>query len=110
MLNAEIRRPDAPGRFPVIVTITPYNGTNGAISVTNDYLVQRGYVQVIVDARGTGESQGTWDSFGTREQRDGYEIVEWAARSRGATATSACGARRTWRSRSSSPPRSSRRT
>ena len=79
MLNAEIRRPDAPGRFPVIVTITPYNGTNGAISVTNDYLVQRGYVQVIVDARGTGESQGTWDSFGTREQRDGYEIVEWAA-------------------------------
>jgi len=63
----------------VLVTITPYNGTNGAISVTNDYLVQRGYVQVIVDARGTGESQGTWDSFGTREQRDGYEIVEWAA-------------------------------
>ena len=79
VLNAEIRRPNAPGKFPVIVTITPYNGTNGAISVTNDYLVQRGYVQVIVDARGTGESQGTWDSFGTREQRDGYEIVEWAA-------------------------------
>lgn len=79
VLNAEIRRPDTPGRFPVIVTITPYNGTNGAISVTNDYLVQRGYVQVIVDARGTGESQGTWDAFGTREQRDGYEIVEWAA-------------------------------
>jgi putative CocE/NonD family hydrolase len=79
VLNAEIRRPDAPGRFPVIVTITPYNGTNGAISVTNDYLVERGYVQVIVDARGTGESQGTWESFGTREQRDGYEAVEWAA-------------------------------
>ncbi|HET8892743.1 MAG TPA: CocE/NonD family hydrolase [Gaiellaceae bacterium] len=79
VLNAEIRRPNAPGKFPVIVTITPYNGTNGAINVTNDYLVQRGYVQVIVDARGTGESQGTWDAFGTREQRDGYEIVEWAA-------------------------------
>jgi putative CocE/NonD family hydrolase len=79
VLNAEIRRPDAPGRFPVLVTITPYNGTNGAISVTNDYLVERGYVQVIVDARGTGESQGTWESFGTREQRDGYEAVEWAA-------------------------------
>jgi putative CocE/NonD family hydrolase len=79
VLNAVVRRPDAPGRFPVIVTITPYNGTNGAISVTNDYLVERGYVQVIVDARGTGESQGTWDDLGTREQRDGYEAVEWAA-------------------------------
>jgi hypothetical protein len=79
VLNAEVRRPDAPGRFPVLVTITPYNGTDGAISVTDDYLVQRGYVQVIIDARGTGESQGTWDAFGTREQRDGYEDVEWAA-------------------------------
>jgi putative CocE/NonD family hydrolase len=79
LLNAVIRRPDAPGRFPVIVTITPYNGTNGAISVDNDYLVQRGYVQVIVDVRGTGQSQGTWDDLGTREQRDGYEAVEWAA-------------------------------
>jgi putative CocE/NonD family hydrolase len=79
VLNAVVRRPDAAGRFPVIVTITPYNGTNGAISVNNDYLVQRGYVQVIVDVRGTGESQGTWDDLGTREQRDGYEAVEWAA-------------------------------
>jgi putative CocE/NonD family hydrolase len=79
VLNAVIRRPDAPGPFPVIVTITPYNGTNGAINVDNDYLVQRGYVQVVVDARGTGESQGTWESLGTREQRDGYEVVEWAA-------------------------------
>ena len=79
VLNAVIRHPAAPGRFPVIVTLTPYNGTNGAINVDNDYLVQRGYVQVVVDVRGTGESQGTWESFGTREQRDGYEVVEWAA-------------------------------
>src|SRR6266567_2743576 len=79
VLNAVIRRPDAPGRFPVIVTITPYNGTNGAIGVDNDYLVQRGYVQVVLDARGTGQSQGTWDDLGPREQRDGYEAVEWAA-------------------------------
>jgi putative CocE/NonD family hydrolase len=79
VLNAVVRRPDASGTFPVIVTITPYNGTNGAISVDDDYLVERGYVQVIVDARGTGESQGTWDDLGPREQRDGYEAVEWAA-------------------------------
>jgi predicted acyl esterase len=79
VLNAVVRRPDAPGRFPVIVTITPYNGTNSVINVNDDYLVQRGYVQVVVDVRGTGQSQGTWDDLGPREQRDGYEMVEWAA-------------------------------
>src|SRR6184192_1254261 len=35
----------AKGRFPVILTQTPYN-KNGALSFENDYLVQRGYVQV----------------------------------------------------------------
>ncbi|MEA2625748.1 MAG: uncharacterized protein QOD06_1793 [Candidatus Binatota bacterium] len=38
-----------------------------------------GYVQVIVEVRGTGSSEGTWDPFGTREQIDGKELVEWAA-------------------------------
>ena len=78
-LNALVHRPDAPGRFPVIVTITPYNGGSGIIGGANDYLVQRGYVHVVVDVRGTGSSGGYWDNFGTREQRDGYEVVEWAA-------------------------------
>src|SRR5260221_2110429 len=40
LLNAVVRRPDAPGRYPVIVTITPYNRTNRAINVNNDYLGQ----------------------------------------------------------------------
>src|SRR5258708_18335967 len=42
-------------------------------------MVTRGYVQVIADVRGTGGSEGAWDSFGTREQLDGKEIVNWAA-------------------------------
>ena len=79
VLNAEVHRPDAPGRFPVIVTITPYNGGSGIIGGANDYFVQRGYVHVVVDVRGTGSSGGTWDDLGPREQRDGYELVEWAA-------------------------------
>jgi putative CocE/NonD family hydrolase len=44
-----------------------------------DAMVQRGYVQVTVDVRGTGASGGAWDSFGPAEQRDGYDVVEWAA-------------------------------
>ncbi|MGL6235927.1 MAG: CocE/NonD family hydrolase [Segniliparus sp.] len=42
-------------------------------------LVQSGYVQVVVDQRGTGFSQGTWQVLGRREQLDDKEVVEWAA-------------------------------
>ena len=76
-LRANVYRPDEPGRYPVIVTQTPYNkGT--ALGSANEYLVQRGYVHVVVDVRGTGGSEGTWDSFGPAEQADGPEIVAWA--------------------------------
>lgn len=82
-LAADVIRPalngqPAPGKFPVLVTQTPYNKLG--ISFRTDYMVTRGYVQVIAEVRGTGSSAGTWDSFGTREQLDGREIVEWAAR------------------------------
>lgn len=82
VLYANVQRPDAPGRHPVLVTQTAYN-KDGALSLAGDgtnYLVERGYVLVTVDVRGTGSSQGTWDSFGEPEQKDGYDIVEWAAR------------------------------
>jgi uncharacterized protein len=68
----------APGRFPVILTQTPYNKTAPQLGFRNDYLVERGYVQVVADVRGTGSSGGSWDSFGSREQRDGFELVNWA--------------------------------
>ena len=78
-LNAIVYRPDAPGTFPVIVTLTPYNGGTTIVGSENAYLVQRGYVQVVVDVRGTGSSGGYWNDFGSREQLDGPEVVEWAA-------------------------------
>ncbi|WP_157888152.1 CocE/NonD family hydrolase [Bacillus marinisedimentorum] len=80
ILNADVYRPAASSgdKFPVIVTQTPYN-KNAPLAAGNEYFVQRGYVHVVVDVRGTGGSQGAWDSFGEAEQRDGYEIVEWAA-------------------------------
>lgn len=82
VLYADVQRPDRPGRYPVIVTQTPYGKSGPAGLVLGGgagYLVQRGYVQVTVDVRGTGASQGTWDSFGEAEQRDGYDTIEWAA-------------------------------
>jgi putative CocE/NonD family hydrolase len=78
VLRADVHRPDKPGRYPVLVTQTPYNKV-GPLGGANHYLVQRGYVHVVVDVRGTGSSAGQWDSFGPSEQRDGKEVVEWAA-------------------------------
>ncbi|MFZ5849228.1 MAG: CocE/NonD family hydrolase [Actinomycetota bacterium] len=82
VLSVNVYRParedgtPARGRFPVVLTQTPYNKSTGAFR--NDYLVQRGYVQVEADVRGTGSSGGTWASFDDREQRDSFELVRWA--------------------------------
>lgn len=69
-------------RLPVIVTITAYNkaagGFGGLAGGGGNYLVQRGYAQLTVDARGTGSSEGEWAAFSRRENKDAGEIVEWA--------------------------------
>jgi putative CocE/NonD family hydrolase len=75
----------APGRFPVVVTITAYNksviaGGFGSSLAGADpaYLVKRGYAQLTVDARGTGTSPGQWCAFCTREDLDASEVMAWA--------------------------------
>ena len=65
-------------QFPVLVTQTPYRKDGGLFGV-DPYFVSRGYAYVIVDVRGTGSSQGNWDSFGAEEQHDGPQVVRWAA-------------------------------
>jgi predicted acyl esterase len=82
VLKANVERPDAPGTFPVLLTQTPYGKDTASVALggSGSALVQRGYVQVTVDVRGTGRSAGSWDSFGPSEQHDGYELVEWAAK------------------------------
>src|SRR4051794_5874441 len=69
-------------RFPVIITITAYNkSASGGSPLAGggaDYLVQRGYVHLTVDARGTGSSEGQWAAFSRREDKDAGEVVAWA--------------------------------
>ena len=69
-------------RLPVIITITAYNkSASGGSPLSgggSDYLVQRGYAHLTVDARGTGSSEGQWAAFSRREDKDAGEIVEWA--------------------------------
>jgi uncharacterized protein len=82
-LPADAQGTAVDGRFPVIVTITAYNkmanGFSGGLTGSSgDYLVQRGYAHLTVDARGTGSSEGTWAAFSRREDKDAGEVVEWA--------------------------------
>lgn len=83
-LPADANNVAVPGRRPVVVEITAYNkgavGSAGGIGgAPPDYLVKRGYAFLLVDARGTGTSPGTWQIFGAREQLDDKEVMEWAA-------------------------------
>ncbi len=73
-------------KLPVIVMITAYNktvigaGTGGLGGPGPSYLVTRGYNYLFVDARGTGSSEGTWEAFSARENKDAGKIVAWAHR------------------------------
>ena len=80
ILYADVYRPVAEGRYPVIVSRTPYS-TERAPSAYEAavHFALRGYVYVFQDVRGRHESEGEWEPFFNNEQ-DGYDTVEWAAR------------------------------
>lgn len=104
VLVADIYRPSdeatgrpAAGRFPVLLAQTPY-GRSSVLTTGGDnpsspqegvtkfggdgfypYLIRRGYINVIVDVRGTGASGGTWSDFGQLERQDGVSLVDWSA-------------------------------
>ena len=67
----------AAGGFPVLLTQTPYGKGS---SCGDSYLVQRGYIFVAADVRGSGDSGGTFALFQPQEAQDGATLVKWAAR------------------------------
>ena len=75
-LHADIYRPKADGKFPVLLQRTPYDKNNefafGMEGAT------RGYVVVVQDVRGRYTSDGEWYTF-KHESDDGYDTIEWAA-------------------------------
>ncbi|MBS4099932.1 CocE/NonD family hydrolase [Tsukamurella paurometabola] len=86
---------NVPVLYPALVGVlnmfnfsgTPIGGVDDLRNVLNgglintftvdQKLVQSGYTQVVVDVRGTGYSQGVWDVFGHREQKDTIEVLDW---------------------------------
>jgi uncharacterized protein len=76
VLRADIYRPKAEGRFPVLLERTPYD-KRGAVDF-GFKAAARGYVVVVQDVRGRYASEGEWVPF-KHESDDGYDTVEWAA-------------------------------
>jgi uncharacterized protein len=75
-LRADIYRPKAEGKFPVLLVRTPYDKT-GTMGFGLK-AAARGYVVVEQDVRGRFASEGEWYPF-KNESQDGYDTVEWAA-------------------------------
>jgi putative CocE/NonD family hydrolase len=84
----------AGGKFPVLLTMTPYGKGQGGSSSpgsaqqpsagaatggADDYLVQRGYIEIVMDVRGTGDSGGEWGLFDPIQQQDALKVLDWAA-------------------------------
>ena len=71
----------ASGPFPVLLTMTPYGkDTTGSAGLgTNPYFVKRGYIDIVVDVRGTGASGGTFTLFDPKQATDGVQLIHWAA-------------------------------
>ncbi|HYJ45275.1 MAG TPA: CocE/NonD family hydrolase, partial [Pyrinomonadaceae bacterium] len=75
-LVADVYRPEAEGRFPVLLERTPYNRV-GESGMAYE-LAAHGYIVVLQDTRGRYESGGEFYPF-RDEGQDGYDTVEWAA-------------------------------
>jgi uncharacterized protein len=75
-LRADIYRPKADGKFPVILTRTPYDKTGNLGTCMR--VVAAGYVCVAQDVRGRYASEGEWYPF-RHESEDGYDTIEWLA-------------------------------
>ncbi len=79
-LYADVYRPVKEGRYPVLVSRTPYSTERyPSAYAAAVFFAQRGYVFVYQDVRGRHESEGKWEPF-RNDIEDGYDTIEWAAK------------------------------
>lgn len=81
VLRADVFRPETEGRYPVLLSRTPYDkSSNGTAYGWMQPIrpASEGYVVVVQDVRGRFESGGTFQPF-HQEVNDGFDSVEWAA-------------------------------
>jgi putative CocE/NonD family hydrolase len=83
-LSANIWRPKAPGKHPVVVMYTPYDSTSRWVNGEAQYYATRGYAFAGIDIRGRYGSEGrsylywhdTWRSGGF-EGQDVQDVINW---------------------------------
>ena len=79
ILRGDIFRPDAEGKFPVLLQRTPYRRAVWGYDVDfAQRAASHGYVVFLQDVRGRYTSDGDWYPF-IHESEDGYDTVEWIA-------------------------------
>ena len=79
ILRADVLRPAADGKFPVLVYRTPYGKDEAQNEYTTfKHALERGYAVVIQDVRGRFHSDGEFCPY-ENEGRDGYDTIEWSA-------------------------------
>lgn len=83
-LAANLHMPDAPGKFPAVMSYYPYHKDDviakAYIGEEPIEFARRGYVHVFVDMRGTGGSEGHQpEIFRFKQWEDGYDAVEWVS-------------------------------
>jgi len=87
-LCADIYRPEKTGRYPVLLSLSPYSKdiqqqpphwSHAIESGATGFYVSHGYVHVIAQGRGCGRSQGQWKWFDEKERTDGFDLIEWIA-------------------------------
>ena len=83
VLRSVIYRPDVAGRFPVLITRTPYGSDDQPSDDRAIELAQRGYVAIRQDIRGRYTSDGKFTNsllgITHTDVEDGYDSAQWCA-------------------------------
>lgn len=74
-LTANIFRPEEEGQYPVILMRSPYGKPDEKSGDWRRY-TDAGYVMVVQDCRGRGNSEGVWDPF-AYDVQDGLDTQQW---------------------------------
>ncbi len=81
-LSSDIWFPQEQGAHPAILVRTPYLKTMsfGDFNIPGlaSYFARNGYVVVVQDTRGRGDSDGSFGFF-FEDEKDGYDSIEWIA-------------------------------
>jgi len=71
-LRVTLTAPGGVAPRPTVVEFSPYGRNSGTLATGADYN------QLLVQLRGTGDSNGTFDALGPRTQQDVKEVLQWA--------------------------------